>query len=101
MPIGDGRKVVAAAGTREQLSTSSVGIRSASTSPRCRRTRASWSSAARRSSPRPARAAVWRWRRGRRTSYDAEQDQVDDLNQVWLDAVTSGEGVSYAYTYEA
>jgi hypothetical protein len=100
MPIGDGRKVVAAAGTREQLSTSSVGIRSVDITALSTNTAIVVVGG-------PTVVAAAGTRRGvalaagQTQSYDADQDLVDDLNQVWLDAVTSGEGVSYAYTYEA
>lgn len=100
MPIGDGRKVVAVAGTREQLSSTSVGIRGIDITALSSNTNPVVVGG-------PTVVAAVGTRRGvalaagQLMSFDAVQDQVDDLNQIWLDAVTSGEGVSYAYTYEA
>jgi hypothetical protein len=36
--------------------------------------------------------------KGQSAKWTAEFDGVDDLNQLYLDAAVSGEGVSFAYT---
>lgn len=36
--------------------------------------------------------------KGQSAKWSASIDAIDDLNQVYVDAVVNGEGVSYAYT---
>lgn len=99
MPLGDGRKTVTVAGTAERLSAQSVAIRSVEITA----LPANTGKIAVGGSTAKATVAAERGtilNAGATKRLDAD-DQVDDLNQVWVDASVSGEGVSYSYTFEA
>lgn len=94
MPLIDGRKVVAAAGTAEKLAASTA-IRSVTITAETDNTgivvvgddTVVAALATRRGTPLNA---------GDSMTLEAARDAVDDLNQVWLDATVSGDGVTYS-----
>lgn len=98
--IVDGRKVVAAAGTREKLSTASVGFERLIITAETDNTGvvvigASTVVAAvltRRGHPLAAGASV---------TLDASEDATGDMSAIWLDAMVSGDGVTFLYTTNA
>jgi hypothetical protein len=96
MPIGDGRAVVATAGTRVQVSVPSIAITSAAIT-------ALETNVGKIVIGGPTVVAAAGTRRGTPLAagetYSIDRDdQVDDLSQVWIDATANGDGVSYSYT---
>jgi len=96
MSIVSGRKVVAAAGTAEQLSRASVAIRQLTIVAETDNTRivtvggsdVVGALATRRGVPLAAGESI--------AFYGA--DGIDELSDIWLDAEINGEGVTYLYT---
>lgn len=99
MPVADGRKVVATAGTRVQLSSGSTAIRSVEITALPTNTGVVAVGGTTVSAVAGAERGIL-LSAGARVRFDAD-DQVDDLNQIWIDATASGEGVTYLLTAEA
>lgn len=95
--IVDGRKVVAAAGTREQLSAVSVGferlIITAETDNTgvvvIGTTTVVAAVLTRRGVPLAAGASL---------TLDASEDGSGDMSAIWLDSMVTGDGVTFLYT---
>jgi hypothetical protein len=97
MPMASGRAVVASGGTPVQLSTSSKACLSVTV------TALSGNSGTIAVGGADVVAAIGTRKgtaleKGQTAKWTAEYDAVDDLNQVYIDAGTSGDGVSFAYT---
>lgn len=95
--IVSGRQVVTTAGTAVQLSATSVAINRITITAETDNTNpvtvggsdVVGALATRKGVPLAAGASI---------TLDAQVDGVDELSDIWLDAVTSTEGVTYLYT---
>jgi hypothetical protein len=95
--IISGRKVVAAGGTAESLSATSVAINRITITAETDNTNpvtvggsdVVGALATRKGVPLAAGVSI---------TFDAQVDGVDELSDIYLDVVTSGEGVTYLYT---
>lgn len=98
--IVSGRKVVTTAGTAVQLSATSVAIRGVVITAETDNTNpvtvggsdVVGALATRKGVPLAAGASI---------ALNANDDGVDELSDIWIDAVTSTEGVTYLYTPDA
>ncbi len=93
--IADGRKVIASAGTPEQLSTASVSMRSVTIQALLTNTgNVAIGGPTVDVTPGSQRGAILA--PGAATVVGSTEGE-DDLRDVWLDAAVTGEGVSYFY----
>lgn len=95
MPLGDGSKNVAAAGTAEQLSTVSTAIRWLAITARPGNTgKIAVGASTVRATAGSERGVLLA--AGETVRLEPDHG-VDDLAQVWVDATVSGNGVTFAY----
>lgn len=96
--IVSGRKVVAASGTAERLSATSLAINRITIAAETDNVNpvvvggsdVVAALATRKGIPLSATSPP--------ITFDAEVDGVDELGDIWIDAVTAGEGVTFIYT---
>jgi hypothetical protein len=97
MPLASGRAVVAAGGTAAQISTSSKACLSVTVTALSTNTGivvVGGSDVVAAAGTRKGTALE----KGQQVKWTSEIDGVDDLSQVYLDAVVNGEGVSFSYS---
>lgn len=85
--VGDGSKDVAAAGTREALSSSSISCRYVIVTAKAANTDTIWLGG----------ATVAAGRGRPLVALQSEKIDIDDVSKVYIDAAVSSEGVTYAY----
>lgn len=95
--LDNGSKTVTTAGTRVQLSATSVAVESVTIQPKAANTgtiyvggpSVSSSNGTRLPSPATSNSSI---------TFTRDEDGIDELSDIWLDASVSGEGVVFTYS---